>query len=44
MSICARGEAALNEAAAMIRKETGGEVLAMVADMSKPEDIQEIRQ
>jgi len=40
VSICARGEAALNEAADMIRKETGGEVLAMVADMSKPEDIQ----
>ena len=39
VAICARGEAALNEAAAMIRKETGGEVLAMVADMAKPEDI-----
>ena len=40
VSICARGEAALNEAAAMIRKETGGEVLSMVADMAKVEDIQ----
>ena len=40
VSICARGAVALNEAAAMIRKETGGEVLAMVADMSKAEDIQ----
>jgi len=40
VSICARGEPALNEAAAMIRKETGGEVLAMVADMTKAEDIQ----
>ena len=39
VSICARGEAALNEAAEMIRKETGGEVMAMVADMTKPEDI-----
>ena len=39
VAICARGEAALNEAAAMIRKQTGGEVLAMVADMSKPDDI-----
>jgi 3-oxoacyl-[acyl-carrier protein] reductase len=39
VSICARGEAALNEAAAMIRKETGGEVLSMVADMAKVEDI-----
>jgi 3-oxoacyl-[acyl-carrier protein] reductase len=37
VSICARGEAALNQAADMIRKETGGEVLAMTADM---EDIQ----
>jgi len=40
VSICARGEAALNEAAEMIRKETGGEVLAMVADMNKAADIQ----
>ena len=40
VSICARGDAALNEAAAMIRKETGGEVLSMVADMAKVEDIQ----
>ena len=40
MSICARGEAALNQAADMIRKETGGEVLAMTADMTKAEDIQ----
>ncbi|MGH7810994.1 MAG: SDR family NAD(P)-dependent oxidoreductase, partial [Candidatus Binatia bacterium] len=39
VAICARGEAALNEAAAMIRKQTGGEVLALVADMSKPDDI-----
>jgi 3-oxoacyl-[acyl-carrier protein] reductase len=40
VSICARGEAALNEAAATIRKQTGGEVLAMVADMAKADDIQ----
>ncbi len=40
VSICARGEAALNATAAWIRKETGGEVLAMVADMAKAEDIQ----
>ena len=39
VAICARGEAALNEAAAAIRKQTGGEVLAMVADMAKPDDI-----
>jgi len=40
VGICARGEAALNEAAQMIRRETGSEVLAMVADMTKAEDIQ----
>lgn len=40
VSICARGEARLAEAAEMIRRETGGEVLAIVADMSKLEDIQ----
>lgn len=39
VAICARGEAALNAAADMIRKQTGGEVLAVVADMSKAEDI-----
>jgi 3-oxoacyl-[acyl-carrier protein] reductase len=40
VAICARGEAALNEAAEMIRKQTGSEIFAMVADMSKPADIQ----
>jgi 3-oxoacyl-[acyl-carrier protein] reductase len=40
VSICARGEGALNEAAEMIRKKTGGDILAMVADMTKAEDIQ----
>ena len=40
VSICARGESALNEAADMIRKETGAEVLSMAADMIKAEDIQ----
>ena len=39
VAICARGEAALNETADQIRKQTGGEVLAMVADMSKPDEI-----
>jgi 3-oxoacyl-[acyl-carrier protein] reductase len=39
VSLCARGEGALNEAAAMIRKETGAEVLSTVADMSRAEDI-----
>jgi 3-oxoacyl-[acyl-carrier protein] reductase len=40
VSICARGEAVLKTAADMIRQATGGEVLSMVADMSKAEDIQ----
>ena len=39
VAICARGEAALKEAAEMIRKQTGGEVFAITADMAKPEDI-----
>ena len=39
VAICARGEAALNETAAAIRKATGGEVLAIAADMAKAEDI-----
>ena len=39
VAICARGEAALNEAAAMIRKQTGGEVLIITTDMAKPENI-----
>ncbi|HYJ14425.1 MAG TPA: SDR family oxidoreductase, partial [Candidatus Limnocylindria bacterium] len=39
VAICARGQTALNETAEQIRKQTGGEVLAIVADMSKPEDI-----
>lgn len=40
VSMCARGEGALKEAAEMIRRETGGDVLPMVADMTKSEDIQ----
>ncbi len=40
VSICARGEAKLNEAAEMIRRESGSEVLAVVADMIKLEEIQ----
>lgn len=39
VGICARGEAALVKAAESIRKETGAEVSAMAADMSKAEDI-----
>lgn len=39
VSICARGEGALNAAAGTIGKENGGQVLAVVADMRKAEDI-----
>jgi 3-oxoacyl-[acyl-carrier protein] reductase len=38
--ICARGEAALKEAAESIRRETGSEVLELPADMSRADDIQ----
>jgi len=40
VSICARGEAALKEAAQAMRSETGGEVLGINADMTRSEDIQ----
>lgn len=40
VSICARGEAQLKEAAEKIRRETGGEVLAFIADMTRLENIQ----
>jgi len=40
VSICARGEAQLKETAEKIRRETGSEVLALVADMARLEDIQ----
>ena len=40
VGICARGEAQLKEASEMIRRETGGEVLAVVADMTRSVDIQ----
>ncbi len=39
VGICARGEAQLKEAAQIIRRETGGDVLEVVADMSRAEDI-----
>jgi 3-oxoacyl-[acyl-carrier protein] reductase len=39
VAICARGEAVLKETAESIRRETGGEVLDISADMSRPEDI-----
>ncbi|HWP58377.1 MAG TPA: SDR family oxidoreductase [Candidatus Acidoferrales bacterium] len=39
VSICARGEAALKEAAEEIRRRAGDHVLATVADMTRPQDI-----
>lgn len=39
VAICARGDAALKETAEQIRKQTGAEVLSIVADMAKPDDI-----
>jgi 3-oxoacyl-[acyl-carrier protein] reductase len=39
ISICARGESALNAAVGTIGKENGGQVLAIVADMLEVEDI-----
>ncbi|MEE9549293.1 MAG: SDR family oxidoreductase [Candidatus Binatia bacterium] len=40
VSMCARGEAQLNDTAVAIRRETGAEVYAMAADMTRLEDIQ----
>ncbi len=37
--MCARGEAALKEAAGEVQKTTGAEVLAIPADVSRAEDI-----
>jgi len=42
VSICARGEAQLKEAAEMIRRATGSEVLSVMADMTRREDIQRL--
>jgi 3-oxoacyl-[acyl-carrier protein] reductase len=39
VALCARGEAALDDAAAEVRARTGGEVLAVPADVSRAEDI-----
>ena len=40
VGICARDEARLNEAAERIRRETGGEVLPVVADITRKEDCE----
>jgi 3-oxoacyl-[acyl-carrier protein] reductase len=41
VGICARGEKELNATAEEIRKETGAEVLAFVADMTRSQDIRD---
>jgi len=40
--MCARGEAALKEAAGEVKQKTGAEVLALAADASRPADISRV--
>lgn len=40
--MCARGEAALHEAAAEVKRKTGAEVLAVPADAARAEDIRRV--
>jgi len=40
--MCARGEAALEAAAADVRRQTGAEVLALTADASRADDIRRV--
>lgn len=40
--MCARGEAALKDAAAEVKQETGAEVLALAADASRAADISKV--
>ncbi len=42
VTICARRKELLEEAAREIREKTGGEVLAISADVTKPSDIQDV--
>lgn len=42
VAMCARGEAALNDAAAEVKRKTGAEVLAVPADVSRVEDIRRV--
>jgi 3-oxoacyl-[acyl-carrier protein] reductase len=44
LAICARGEEALNSTAEEIRRETGVEVLALSADVSRAEDVSRLVQ
>jgi 3-oxoacyl-[acyl-carrier protein] reductase len=40
--MCARGEAALKEAAGEVKQKTGAEVIALAADASRPADISKV--
>jgi 3-oxoacyl-[acyl-carrier protein] reductase len=42
VAMCARGEAALHEAAAEVKRVTGAEVLALPADVARAEDIRRV--
>jgi 3-oxoacyl-[acyl-carrier protein] reductase len=42
VAMCARGEAALNEAAAEVKNKTGAEVLPVPADVSRAEDVRRV--
>jgi 3-oxoacyl-[acyl-carrier protein] reductase len=42
VAMCARGEAALNDAAAEVKRKTGADVLAVPADVSRVEDIRRV--
>jgi len=42
VAICARGEAALNAAAAEVVRQTGAEVLAVTADAARAEDVHRV--
>lgn len=44
VTLCARGEATLRQAADEIRRSTGAQLLPLVADMAKPEDIRRLVQ
>jgi 3-oxoacyl-[acyl-carrier protein] reductase len=42
IAICARGQSALDAAAAQIRQSTGGEVMTTAADVTKPGDMERL--
>jgi len=42
VAMCARGEAALNDTAAEVKRKTGAEVLAVTADAGRAEDVKRV--